>query len=269
MPFKSIINKFINKTHAMRLSIISITILLLMVSCNMNNTIIPQSKVFSYKNTKYSINIFETGTRVDEKGKIQCSHYSYMNKWDNSITYYAYDIGMIMTGMLNVRSKYINYDKDSCFSKAFNIELETFCSIDSINTDSIIQNALFEYCKLKLDSSSKLVNAYRVIIADNELLNNHKAKDSIMYVRGVNEAKDIVLRNTVFEISSYPFSEVVSFIDANSESYFFTEEQNRESYDLRIKLEKNLDNYIEQFKPYGLSFIKEEIIIKEYSLIHL
>lgn len=228
----------------MRTSTIVILVLIILGSCKSDEKTI---LVYSNETESYRISISTIETKINQKGKAQCSNYMTSIRSDSLYDSYGLDLPAQVANSLLTSKKYlIAPELKSLNKKYLKIRIENL-SEQSLNYDSILHLGLKESFNLAITPISKEIEGYQLEITDANKLNNNLVEcrgGTTKYYKGI------------FSATSVNLSGVTKIIDQNMTEYFDSNIDNDQCYKLEFVVNRDINKINANLKEYGLRYEK-------------
>lgn len=228
----------------MKTSAVIISLLLILGSCTTDEK---ANLVYSDETETYRVKISIIETKINAKGKAQCSNHVRSIKSDSIYEYYGLDLPTQLAYSLETSKKYLTgSDLEPLGTNYLKVRIENL-SLEPLNYDSILHVGLTACFNLDITPISKEIDGYQLEISDANKLNHNRVgceTGTTKYNKGI------------FSATSARLSGISRIIDANMEEYFDYNTVHDQCYNVEFIVNRDINKINNKLEEYGLRYEK-------------
>lgn len=236
--------------------ILLILIILISISCSRQENL----KIINQKETKeYRISLYSIGTKINSKGKAQCSNYSETITGNDSYYSYGYNLLSMLVELNHTSKKYFdNLPTDTLRKLYLKVEIKNLTS-NQLDYDSILQKFLLETFHLTIEKRKDTVVGFEFSILDENKLNNLISKDSL-------QPSTVTIHNDRIKTNGIQLYGFANNYDQHVKEYVTYSGQDTKLYSFDIPIFNDITKANEYLYKYGLILNKSQFIKTFYKI---
>lgn len=236
-------------------------VVLFLVSCEGQQSKEEQSKlIISADEAEFNFKIEESSLKLNPENELQCANYFFSES--NSKTgfeIYAGQLQDIISELMNIDKTDISIETNTTYGKFFNIEYKGKINIKK---NELILNKLFKYYGVEIMPTQRKVNVFVLNITDSTKLKPNKNNAS----EAISSEFKMVDNELIFK--NVLLNTLTTQLEIFSKERFEYEEKNKNRYDLKIKINRSLEeilNFID--KEYGIGTDRKTKVVTIYKVV--